>query len=150
MAYDASKKAIVLFGGSTVDKQYGESSGETWEWDGERWTKIEIEQPPGIFNASMAYDKEENEIIRFGGYNGEARINETWSFKNNAWGPLALDNNPTPRNHSNMVYDEKRKRMILFGGHDGKNVFGDTWEFANRRWKNISIIEPLERQNNGH
>lgn len=150
MAYDSRDKSVVLFGGSTIDKQYGESKGETWKWNGKEWNKLEIEQPIGMFNASMDYHEEQGELIRFGGWNGKSRVNQTWSFRNNEWDNLDLDNVPTARNHSVMVYDEKKKRIILFGGHDGKKVFGDTWEYTNLKWKKISESKPIERINNGH
>jgi len=150
MAYDPEDKAVILFGGSTIDKQYGETRGETWVWNGKKWNKLVIEQPAGVFNASMVYVKEERNLIRFGGWNGRSRINETWSFRNNKWKKLDLDNNPAQRNHSDMVYDERQNKIILFGGHDGENVFGDTWEYKNRKWKKISEFKSTKRINNGH
>ncbi len=150
MAYINENKFVVQFGGSTVDKQYGKSKGETWVWRGEKWSKLEIDQPTGIFNSSMIYDKHQKQLILFGGWNGKSRINETWSFNNNEWKQLTTENSPNPRNHSYMVYDEKRKKAILFGGHDGENVFGDMWEFDNNEWKNILDSEPIKRVKNGH
>jgi len=150
MAYDADDKSVVLFGGSTIDKQYGQSSGETWKWNSKEWSKLETEQPAGIFNALMVYDEGSGELIRFGGWDGKSRVNETWSFRNNKWSKLDINKSPTPRNHSAMVYDEKLKKIVLFGGHDGENVFGDTWEYNNRRWKKISESKSARRINNGH
>jgi len=42
MTYVHENNFSVLFGGSTVDKQYGESQGETWIWNGEKWNKLDI------------------------------------------------------------------------------------------------------------
>lgn len=150
MVYDTKNKYTVLFGGSTADKQYGKSKGETWIWKSKKWGKIKTEQPNGIFNTNMIYDKNKNQIFRFGGWNGDLRINETWSYINNKWSKLNLKTKPLPRNHSNMVYDEKQKKIILFGGHDGENVFGDLWEFSNNEWKNIFEYTPIKRQSNSH
>jgi hypothetical protein len=150
MAYDAEDKFVVLFGGSTIDKQYGEHTGETWKWNRKEWIKLDIEQPNGIFNASMVYDNEHEELIRFGGWNGKSRINETWSFSNNKWNKLDTEDSPSPRNHCNMAYDERNKRIILFGGHDGENIFGDTWEYKAHKWKKISESISITRVKNGH
>lgn len=149
MVYDSQQKRVVLFGGSTVDKQYGNSTGETWAWDGKTWNKLDIEQPPGVFNAAMSYNTDKSEFVRFGGWNGSNRIDETWIF-NQQWKKLKTENSPASRNHSRMVYDEKRNKAILFGGHDGENIFGDTWEFSNNQWNNITNITPLKRIKNGH
>lgn len=150
MAYDAENRTILLFGGGTVDHQYGENSGETWRWCGEKWSKLEIEQPPGVFNASMVYNKERNELFRFGGWNGRSRINELWLFCNLTWNKVDVDNGPLARNHSAIAYDEFNKRIILFGGHDGENVFGDLWQFKYPIWEKLSEIQPMTRVKNGH
>lgn len=150
MAYDPKNKSVLLFGGSTVDKQYGASSGETWQWNGNQWNKIAIQQPSGTFNAPMVYDKTQEVFIRFGGWNGETRINDTWSFQNNEWNVMVTRNSPSSRNHTAMVYDENNQSIVLFGGHDGQQVFGDTWMFSNGEWHMISGSNPVRRVKNGH
>ena len=40
LAFDKKLKKIVLFGGSTPDKDYGEETGETWVLEGDSWRKI--------------------------------------------------------------------------------------------------------------
>jgi len=150
MSFDGESNEVILFGGSTVDKQYGERKGETWRWDGQKWNKLSIEQPLGVFNATMTYDPHKEEFVRFGGWNGKSRINTTWVFKENSWRILASDQSPSPRNHSNMVYSIKEQRIILFGGHDGKYVFGDTWEFREHKWHKILDQKPVKRVKNRH
>ena len=150
MVYDSQNKYIVLFGGSTIDKQYGNSSGETWIYNDKKWMKLDINQPNGIFNASMIYDKLSDKLIRFGGWNGNNRINETWVLTNNEWKKSLTETQPTSRNHSGMVYDESLKKIVLFGGHDGDNIFGDLWVFDKKGWKNIFETKPIERIKNGH
>lgn len=149
-AYDSKNKRIVLFGGSTSDKQYGEQKGETWYLDNNEWKKLDIEQPPGVFNASMVYDLKNDEFIRFGGWNGKLRINETWSFRDNQWTQLKVDQMPEARNHAAMVYDPSASKTILFGGHDGSNIFGDTWVYFDGNWSKVSDSGRLKRKENGH
>ena len=150
MAYDPNLGGVILFGGSTIDKQYGEGKGETWKWDGENWSKLEIDQPGGVFNATMVYDEIEQGLIRFGGYDGKNRIDQTWLFRNNRWTQLILDKLPEPRNHSSMIYDKNSKQVILFGGHNGKEVFGDLWQFKNREWEKVIDLPPVKRLRNRH
>lgn len=150
LVYHEKLGAIMLFGGSTVDRQYGESSGETWLWDGKDWQKQDIDQPAGIFNPAMTYDPDRNETICFGGWNGEKRINQTSLFVDDAWHQLLRDISPSPRNHSALVYDKKEKRAILFGGHSGQFIFGDTWEFRDHQWYKISEVDSLKRLPNRH
>ncbi len=150
IAYSQNENCIYLFGGSTVDKQYGDSAGETWKWSNYKWSKIETDQPPGVFNASMIYDLENQSLVRFGGWNGGSRTNNTWVFSDNKWKAISQQNHPEPRNHSNMIYDIDEKRVVLFGGHDGENIFGDTWEYSNGKWNQIIAKGSLKRIENKH
>ncbi|TJY37081.1 Kelch repeat-containing protein [Pontimicrobium aquaticum] len=150
MIFDIKNKVSILFGGSTIDRQYGKTKGETWSWNGKKWRKFKISKTIGIFNAAMVYETNKKEILRFGGWNGKTRINETWVFRNKKWNKLNTKNSPESRNHSFMVYDEQNKRTILFGGHDGDFVYGDIWEFKDYKWKKIKNTKPQKRIENNH
>jgi hypothetical protein len=148
LTFDKELKKVFLFGGSTVNRDYGQQSGESWLFDGKIWTKLAINQPPNIFNAAATYGG--GRILRFGGWNGDSRIKETWQFLNNNWEKIELDLSPSARNHSGMVWDKKNQRFLLFGGHDGEHVFGDTWSFANEKWTLLIDHPALKRIDNGH
>ncbi len=150
VVYDPTRETVLLFGGSTEDKQYGPSKGETWQWDGRVWLQVDMDQPLGVFNAAMAWDKSKRAVIRFGGWNGDSRINETWELSGNRWVRVATKLSPDARNHSALVYDEWNERLVLFGGHDGKNVFGDVWTFQNGAWNQLVDASPVRRIRNGH
>ncbi|MDW3193772.1 MAG: kelch repeat-containing protein [Cytophagales bacterium] len=150
MVYEPSRKQLLLFGGSTIDRQYGPGTGETWVWNNNRWEKLTIEQPIGVFNAAMAYDSVSSRIIRFGGYNGDSRVNSTLLFSGNAWEPYESNQNPLPRNHHAMVYDARESRVLMYGGHDGKKVFGDLWAFQIGEWQMLYDVAPKKRVRNSH
>ena len=150
MIFDKINKEVILFGGSAIDRQYGENKGETWSWNGKKWSKFKMSNTVGVFNAAMIYEPNKKEIIRFGGWNGKARIDETWIFKNKKWSKQDIENSPESRNHSSMVFDEKNNRAILFGGHDGDTVFGDVWELKDYKWEKIYELKPLKRIENKH
>jgi hypothetical protein len=150
LAFDSNLDRIVLFGGSTENKDYGEKTGETWVLEGDEWKKLEIDQPANIFNSNMIFDEKNKQLFRFGGWNGSGRINETWIFKNKSWEKLNLKTNPPARNHASMVYDPKSNKIILFGGHDGEKIFGDLWIFEKRKWYKRFEHSPIKRLDNGH
>lgn len=148
LTYDKNSRRVLLFGGSTVDRDYGDQTGESWTFDGKSWTKLTENQPPNIFNAAFAHSGEQ--LIRFGGWNGNGRISETWQFSQSRWSSINTTQSPSARNHSAMVWDEKNDRFILYGGHDGENVFGDTWSFEKGKWKLLIDQAALKRMANGH
>lgn len=148
--YDPSLKTMVLFGGSTRDKQYGPATGETWTWNGQQWSKMEMDQPANSFNSAMAGQPSEKRLVRFGGWNGKARTDETWFFKNKTWTRLHTGRQPVARNHSQMIYDPENQQLILFGGHNGELVFGDLWIFKENEWKQLIHTAPKKRIKNRH
>lgn len=150
LSFDKKLKKVVLFGGSTPDKEYGEKTGETWVLEGGAWRNLKIEQPANIFNSNMVFDEKSKQTFRFGGWNGTERINETWIFKDQAWTKLNLKTNPPARNHSAMVYDSNLKQVILFGGHDGEKIFGDLWVFKKGNWSKKFENPSVKRITNGH
>lgn len=150
LSFDPSLKTMVLFGGSTRDKQYGAATGETWTWNGQQWSKMEMDQPANMFNSTMTYQLPEQRLIRFGGWNGKARTDETWFFQNNSWTQLETNEQPAARNHSQMIYDQENQQLVLFGGHNGEWVFGDLWIFKENRWKQLIRTAPKKRLKNRH
>ena len=141
MSYDADRRRVVLFGGNGP-------SGETWEWDGVAWRRIDA-PTPGRFNSAVAYQGRPRALLRFGGWNGQAREGDTWRYERGRWQRLDVPG-PEPRNHASMAHDERRRVMVLFGGHDGERVFGDTWEWRRGRWSRVAFEPPRTRLDNGH
>ena len=97
----------------------------------------------------MAYDTVSRMILRFGGWNGQAREADTWFYDGQLWKPVHVMG-PAPRNHTSLAYDERRGVFVLFGGHDGEIVFGDTWEWHAGSWSRIAGEMPRRRIDNGH
>jgi hypothetical protein len=97
----------------------------------------------------MSYDNHLELIVRFGGWNGKERNNQTWVF-DKTWVQLETVDLPPARNHHAMVYDKKNKRHVLFGGHNGDYVFGDTWIFRDNHWSCVIPYQEAPRVENNH
>src|SRR5467141_4109365 len=52
LAYDSVRDRVVLFGGTTGNDELG----DTWEWDGNSWTKVATTGPAPRWGACMTYD----------------------------------------------------------------------------------------------
>ena len=64
MVYDVARARVVLFGGNTaepplnLDKFKAGARGDTWEWDGRRWTEVRAFGPARRDHHAMAYDQQ--------------------------------------------------------------------------------------------
>ncbi len=151
MAFHADEDRVILFGGnfprSEADKQ--SYNGALWSYREGEW-----EQPGvptnNIYNAVAVYHPERKSIIRFGGWNGSARLHETWQLRDGKWSMKKLKRHPEARNHTIGVYDPTRRGVVIFGGHNGDEVFGDVWLLRGKRWARIFDQSRQRRIANGH
>ncbi len=60
---------------------------ETWRWDGSAWAKLTGAQPPFRTNAAMAYDRDRDRVVLFGGETtqGAPDLGDTWEFDGTTW-----------------------------------------------------------------
>jgi hypothetical protein len=162
MAYDGFRDRTVLFGGIKGDGTDPFSSndtlwGDTWEFDGHTWTKIDDGDPNGFatprprFGHAMVYDGFRNRVLLFGGQRCEsiptycARYQDTWEWNGQSWEDVSPQgsgaNVPTGRAHHSMAYDAARGRTVLFGGIEtssAADALGDTWEWDGQTWAQVS------------
>jgi hypothetical protein len=143
MAYDPSRRVVVLFGGS------GGPLGDTWSWNGRGWTQLGMPPVPGRFNTALAWDPAARRLVRFGGWDGKERASDTWELGQAGWVRVQSDG-PSGRNHAVLVSATDRGSILLYGGHDGERVFADLWERKKGRWVQLESRDPVHRVANGH
>jgi hypothetical protein len=123
MAYDASRRVTVLFGGLRFN-----SFSDTWEWNGTSWTQRATTGPTATYGNTMFYDSARERVMLYDGHDGQ-----TWQWDGNAgaWSSLGIAG-PPQRSWSSVAYDEDRGVAVLVGGvRFNPNVtYGDTWEFS--------------------
>lgn len=83
MSYDAVRREIVLFGGSTHS---GPANG-TWTWNGTNWSlKTPALAPPGRAGHSMVFDPVRGKTLLFGGDNEKTgQYADTWLWDGTNW-----------------------------------------------------------------
>ena len=146
-AYDSDRKVTLMFGGygSGVN---GAMNAETWEYNGTKWTQMNVQGPSGRQGGGMAYDPLHHEMVLFGGStarDGTGVVNQTWTWNGSKWS-LANSSGPSPRFNLSMAYDSLRQCVVLFGGSDTNlNESGDTWEWNGTRWSQVSNEDILPR-----
>src|SRR5262249_1951168 len=138
-------RRVVMFGGWTPIGNFG----DTWEWDGASWTRIETEHaPPPRLAAAAAYDASRKRIVLFGGYRvnyGDA-ANDTWAYDGTDWKPVVPSSAmPGGRAGAAMAYDAINRRVIMFGGAAqsvASVTNNETWAWNGTTW---TLLNPTTK-----
>jgi hypothetical protein len=80
VGYDPIRKETILFGGTD-----GADQGDTWAWDGTRWTLKATTGPLPRDTAAMAWDAKRQVLFMYGGYISGTWSNETWEWDGLTW-----------------------------------------------------------------
>lgn len=100
---------------------------DTWEWNGDTWTKVSDTGPEPRNLAAMTYSG--GPVILHGGaFTG--LMGDTWQWMGGNWSKVQ-EMGPSPRIAHVLAYDSDRQKVILFGGESndpGRHFLGDTWE----------------------
>jgi hypothetical protein len=171
--YDPQAQKIILYAG-----YYKSSTGQAvfmddvWEWDGQAWTQVTLEQsrvdsgaallyyepeqrpilmdgqglwvlqdsrwfqpnypltPPARWSGNLALEAQHQQVVLFGGYQGQEVFADTWTYSGTTWKKLTTQQQPPARYGSNLFFDLKRNRLVLLGGYDGKALYNDQWELV--------------------
>jgi N-acetylneuraminic acid mutarotase len=115
MAYDQESDQFIA-----VDH-----NGSTWAYNFKknRWKNMNpLTSPSGRAGQGMAYDKESDRIIMFGGFGGksidDSVFSDTWTYDFNAnqWTKMNPKLSPSARMYFAMTYDAENDKVILWGG----------------------------------
>jgi len=111
------------------------------------WHEMDVGGPSARHSHAMVYDSARDEVVLFGGLDGDTRdstlYGDTWVWNGLEWSKVT-DTGPSPRMGHAMVYDSERCVVVLFGGNDG-SFLNDTWEWSGTEWKKVSEDGPSPR-----
>jgi N-acetylneuraminic acid mutarotase len=133
MAYDQVEGKVVLFGGTDSSAYFNDTY--VYDYPTNAWTKVTAagEVPPLRAGARMEYDPTSGVVVLFGGWDGTAYYNDTWTFATatSTWTALNITGGPSARDSHSLIYDAASNKLILFGGFvGGTDVAQDTWSFG--------------------
>src|SRR5207302_1554345 len=114
-----------------------DAMGETWTFDGKRWTLVDTNGPRYHTVSAYAYDPLSKTILLFGGVCNMAPCpgNDMWSWDGKSWTQLHPASTPPP-GFAAMVFDAATKQMILLASN------GTTWTWDETRWTELQIPSP--------
>ena len=141
-AFDAARGKFVVFGGRIQDANGRRFPSETWEWDGQRWSRFDAPGPPGRSGHVMAYDPKAKRIVLHGGSNGPTPLTDTWLWDGQRWELAASDG---PRSLYGAATAGIDSGIVMFGGHTMGSVPQTTWYWTGRSWQIIANDGPRGR-----
>lgn len=128
MAYDAGHGVVFLFGGYGGSGSQKQVLGDTWAWDGTRWSQISAVGPGPRMYASMVFDQTRGNVVLFGGRGPDGQsLSDLWEWEAGHWQRID-DVVAVARESASMTFDAARGRLVLFGGFGPRGRFGDTWQ----------------------
>ena len=139
IVFDPIRKNYVMFGGKTSDRV---PFGDTWLWDGRRWSEVEGDGPPPRSHHTSVFDPHRGVVVLFGGDGGEVRLlNDTWEWTGTAWQKMEATG-PSPRAAHMSAYDPARRMVIVAGGvaPDNKTRLQDTWGWDGSSWTRLADL----------
>lgn len=113
------------------------------------WARIHTGSghPPVRSDAAMAYDAADSYVVLFGGSNGSAVLNDTWTYAGGVWNRLHPPFSPGPRFGASMAYDAADGYVVLFGGENitptgwhNTWFYNETWSFVHGIWHQLSPV----------
>jgi hypothetical protein len=144
LVFDRQRQKAVLFGGYRIENGEMKRLSDTWEWDGNSWTKIAEGLPSPRSGAALVYDTKRKKVVLFGGGIKSGGGGETWEFDSQGWREIQSAKTE-PRYNAAMAYDESRNKIVRFGGWDGSKRVSETWELDNQAWVKLNIESPEAR-----
>jgi hypothetical protein len=167
MAYDATLKKTVLFGGFDSTNYLD----QTWLWDGATWTQQKNHPATARALASMWYDPTLKKTVIYGGIgrltstDRIARYNDMWTFDGNGWTVLKPSGGtPGMRYGAQTAIDPRSNHVLLFGGlrvdtvppvppstvSDQVQVYAnDMWEWNGSAWAQVRTENVPPARENG-
>lgn len=130
LAWDSVGGTLILFGGYDGVKRFD----DIWVYDFavRSWTELHPtgRKPSARDGHSMTYEPVSRRAILFGGYDGAARLNDTWAYDldANRWTAVHHTGPTPPRREGHAaVYDARNAQLVMFGGQTDGGYVRDVW-----------------------
>lgn len=134
MAYDAVRGNVVLVGGGSRAKGFG----DTWTWDGSNWTEPTPSAGlPFVLYGNMAFDPARRVVVLWGGIGyGGAYLADTWTWDGTDWTKHTPATSPPGRDAAMMEWDGSN--IVLYGGVTNRVRRADMWAWDGETWKQLA------------
>ncbi|HEV7238799.1 MAG TPA: kelch repeat-containing protein [Thermoanaerobaculia bacterium] len=143
LAYDRDRDRVILFGGfnySADGKFTIEARFDTWEFDGENWTRVN-ESGPEVSKPLLVFDAARHETIMLGfGTTFLDTLMYRWDSATSSWKSITAATLPTCVNEGQFVYQTQNQRPVVMGGIcTGTEIFDETFEWDGTTWTKLPV-----------
>lgn len=127
MAFDRTRQVTMLH-------EYT-GGGRTWQWDGNDWTLLHVDEPAFQVGDGMVFDEQRATLVRHGYLPTGTRAAHvaTLEWNGAAWLLRAIQE-PLSRWWYDMVFDEARGETVMYGGRSA-SYLDDTWTWNGATWQ---------------
>jgi hypothetical protein len=117
MSYDSRRGKVVVFGGNSAYAPPFESGllGDTWEWDGRRWSQLDVAVPAKRDHHVMVFDRARQRTILYGGVVDGQLVGDTWHFDGIQWAKIETTP-PMSLGADAIAFDGRRAKVVTYGG----------------------------------
>ena len=147
MTYDATRGRVLLFGGRQEGTELRAPFSELndlWAWQNGDWSPVDAAtRPPARQYAAMAYDRDRDRVVLFGGFRVVNRIKvealyDTWEFDGTDWKQVGAATGPSV-DKPLMAYDAARRQTVILGV-DTKTLktLMYAWDAEAATWKSVT------------
>jgi hypothetical protein len=141
MAYDPATRTVLLYGGLAFGGSTGqEALGDTWVWDGERWTELHPRSsPPPLTGALMAWDPASRRLVLTGGQTTSPLgviqpSSETWTWDGSRWSQQVDGDLPASAGPATLATDGSDGELVLVTARPACRGFR-TWVWGDGTWE---------------
>lgn len=118
--------------------------GDTWAWDGIRWTQLAATGPSARAIPAFSADPSTGGVLLFGGMDrlndaDEPRqLGDTWLWNGTRWDSARVSG-PPARDHAIAAADFVLRAVVMHGGASTPNgPLSDTWRWNGTTWAHIA------------
>ncbi len=134
---------VLLFGGQTVVNSVASSQGDTWEWNGTAWNRLNVPGPSARAGHSMVLDTARNRVVLFGGLDAAGALRQdTWEWTGSAWTQVATSGPPGNFGQAS-AFDPVRGETLIFGGAGSGS--SQTWAWNGTSWRQAATTGIVAR-----
>jgi hypothetical protein len=92
--------------------------------------------PPGLSDASEAYDAANQTVVLFGGLTANGSPSSaTWVWNGSTWSQAVPQiQGPVARSGASLAYSQSLNQLVLFGGVASTGLLNDTWAWNGQSW----------------